>query len=86
MKIYVTSMKGKWVVVTPHIPFALRIWDIVQKIGGKFIDVDIEMEGVKPGVFIIDKLPVEFSKYYVALAPNHPVLQDLKLKKAIEEL
>jgi hypothetical protein len=86
MKIYVTLVKGKWIVVTPHTPFALRIWDIIQRVGGKFVDVDIEMESVKPGVFIIDKLPTEFSEYYVALAPNHPVLQDLKLKKAIGEL
>jgi hypothetical protein len=86
MKIYVTLVKGKWLVVTPHTPLALRIWDVVKRIGGKYVDVNLMMDGVRPGIFIMDKLPAEFSKYYVALAPNHPILQDPRLKKAIEEL
>jgi hypothetical protein len=86
MKIYVSSIKGRWIAVTPSIELASRIWDVARKINGKFVDVGMEIDGVRPGVFIMDRLPAELWRFYVSLAPNHPILQDPKLKRAIEEL
>lgn len=78
MKIYVTIRNGKWILVTTSHTVASRIWGMFKELGGvKFISIG-RIDDVIPAVYVLEKIPVEFSEYYVALASNHPIMREIE--------